>query len=63
MGTNTILGIIKNEKYKGDILLGKTITVDPISKRRLENLGEEDLFYIINHHEPIVSEEVFEKAH
>lgn len=58
----TVLGIIKNEKYKGDILLGKTFTVDPISKRRLENMGEEDQFYIRNHHEPIVSEEVFDKA-
>ena len=56
------MGIIKNEKYKGDVLQGKTFTVDPISKRRLDNYGEEDQFYIKNHHEPIVSEEVFEKA-
>ena len=28
----TVLGIIKNEKYKGDVLQGKTFTVDPISK-------------------------------
>lgn len=58
----TVLGIIKNEKYKGDVLQGKTFTVDPISKRRLENYGEEDQYYIKSHHEPIVSEEVFEKA-
>ena len=60
--SGNVLGIIKNEKYKGDVLLGKTFTVDPISKRRLENLGEEDRFYIRNHHEPIVSEETFDKA-
>ena len=30
--------IINNEKYKGDLLLGKTFTVDPIPKRRLENM-------------------------
>lgn len=59
---STVIGVIKNEKYKGDILLGKTFTVDPISKRRLENLGEEDQFYIKNHHEPIISEEMFDKA-
>ena len=59
---STLVGIIKNEKYKGDILLGKTFTVDPISKRRLDNFGEEDQFYIKDHHEPIVSEEIFEKA-
>ena len=59
---STVIGIIKNEKYKGDLLLGKTFTVDPISKRRLENFGEEDKFYIRDHHEPIVSEEIFEEA-
>ncbi|MEN1969196.1 recombinase family protein [Lentibacillus sp. N15] len=59
---STVLGIIKNEKYKGDILLGKTFTVDPISKRRLENYGEEDQFYLRNHHEPIISAEIFDKA-
>ena len=57
-----VLGIIKNEKYKGDVLQVKTFTVDPISKRRLDNYGEEDQFYIKNHHEPIISEEIFEKA-
>lgn len=58
----TVLGIIKNEKYKGDILMGKTFTVDPISKRRLSNLGEEDKYYIKDNHEPIISKEDFEKA-
>ena len=56
------LTIIKNEKYKGDILMGKTFTLDPISKRRLDNFGEEDQFYIRDHHEAIISEEMFEKA-
>lgn len=57
-----IIGIIKNEKYKGDLLMGKTFTLDPISKRRLENQGEEDQYYTENHHEPIISRELFEKA-
>lgn len=61
-GPTTVIGIIKNEKYKGDLLLGKTFTVDPISKRRLENMGEEDQFYIRHHHVPIISGEVFDKA-
>lgn len=60
--SSSVMGIINNEKYKGDILLGKTFTVDPISKRRLENLGEEDRFYIHDHHEPIISEEIFARA-
>lgn len=59
---SSIRGIIRNEKYIGDMLMGKTFTVDPISKRRLANLGEEDKVYIRNHHEPIVTKAVFYKA-
>ncbi len=54
--------IISNEKYKGDLRLGKTFTVDPISKRRLENMGEEEQYYIKEHHEPIVSPEIWDAA-
>ena len=39
----------------------KTYTVDPISKRRLPNNGEEDKFYVEGHHEPIVSRKVLTK--
>lgn len=58
----TVISIIKNEKYKGDILMGKTFTLATISKRRLDNFGEEDQFYIRDHHEAIISEEVFNVA-
>lgn len=61
-GIGSVVGIIKNEKYKGDILLGKTFTVDPISKRRLSNFGESDKYYLEGHHEPIISQEIFEQA-
>ena len=57
-----VIGIIKNEKYTGDLMLGKTYTVDPISKRRLDNRGEEDKYFIRDHHEPIISREVYAKA-
>lgn len=56
--SSSVMGIINNEKYKGDILMGKTFTVDPISKRRLENLGEEDRFYI-----KIIMSLLFQKKH
>ncbi len=55
----TIRTILRNEKYAGDLLLGKTFTLDPISKRRLKNLGEVDKYYIENHHEAIVPKEDF----
>ena len=57
-----VRGILKNEKYKGDLMQGKTYTLDPISKRRLDNRGEQAKYYVKDHHEAIVSEEVWEKA-
>lgn len=57
-----VLGIIKNEKYTGDIIQGKTFTLDPISKRRLSNRGEEDKFQLKNNHEPIISIDIFKKV-
>ena len=47
---------------KGDILMGKTFTLDPISKRRLDNFGEEDQYYVRDPHEAIIPEDVFEKV-
>lgn len=41
---------------------GKTFTIDPISHKRLSNMGEEDKYYISNHHEAIIDEETFEKV-
>ena len=58
----SVRGIITNEKYKCDLLMGKTFTVDPITKRRLDNFGEEEKYYIKDHHEPIISREQFDKA-
>ncbi len=58
----TVAGIITNEKYVGDLLQGKTFTVDPISHRRLKNLGESDKYLLKDHHEPIITREVFDKA-
>ena len=54
--------IIQNEKYKGDLLQGKTFTVDPISHRRLENMGEEQKYFVENNHEAIIDDEIWNKA-
>lgn len=59
---STVLGILKNEKYVGDVLIGKTFTADPITKRRLKNLGDEEMVLISDHHEAIIKREDFEKA-
>lgn len=59
---STIRGILKNEKYIGDVLMGKTFTIDPISHKRLSNLGEVDKHYYKEHHEPIISKELFNRV-
>ena len=58
----SVIAIVKNVKYKGDLEMGKTYVTDPISKKRLTNLGEKDSYYIENNHEPIISADDFEKA-
>jgi len=58
----SVIAIIKNVKYKGDLEMGKTYVTDPISKKRLTNLGEKDSYYVENNHEPIVSADTFEQA-
>lgn len=59
---STVRGIIRNEKYKGDVLQGKTFTLDPITHKRMVNKGEEDKYYIENNHEAIIPNEIYEKA-
>ena len=59
---NTVRKILKNEKYKGDLLQGKTFTVDPITHRRLENMGEEQKYLVKNNHEAIIDEETWNRV-
>ena len=59
---STVLGIIKNEIYKGDLLMGKTYTTDPITHKRVINYGEKNQYYVKDHHEAIISEEVWNQA-
>ena len=59
---NMIDAILRNEKYCGDCILQKTITVDCISKRRKKNTGEAPMYLVENSHVPIVSKAVFNKA-
>lgn len=58
----TVMGILKNEKYIGDVLQGKTFTTDPITHKRLVNCGESDQYYMKNHHEAIISREDYDKV-
>ena len=57
---NSVSGILKNEKYKGDALLQKTYTVDYLTKTVARNKGEVAQYYVENSHERIVSREIFD---
>jgi DNA invertase Pin-like site-specific DNA recombinase len=54
-----ILRILKNEKYCGDLVQKKTYTPDYLSHEKKYNRGEEELVVIRDHHEAIVSREMF----
>lgn len=54
--------ILRNEKYVGDLMSGKTFSLDPISHKRIVNFGEREKYYTKDHHIAIISREVWEKA-
>ena len=56
---STILSMLKNEKFMGDLLLQKTYTVDFLTKEKAKNCGEFPQYYVENAHPPVVPREVF----
>lgn len=59
---STLRSILKNEKYMGDALLQKTFVTDCISKKVKKNNGELPMYYVKDHHAPIVSRELFARV-
>ena len=60
--SSTVLGILKNEKYRGDAKLQKTYRKDHLGKKKCMNKGDVESFYIEDNHPPIVSDDVWEEA-
>jgi len=60
--SNTVIKILNNEKYVGDLVQKKTYTPDFLSHEKKRNKGEVPLITISNHHEPIISREVWNLA-
>ena len=60
--SSAILRILRNEKYCGDLVQQKTYTPDFLSHEKKYNHGQEEFIIIRNHHEPIISRELFEQA-
>ena len=57
-----IRSILANEKYCGDVLLQKTFIQDCISKKVIQNNGQLPKYLVQDHHEGIVSRDVFYAA-
>lgn len=55
-----ILKILNNEKYVGDLVQRKTVTMDFLTHQKKANRGEVPLITIENHHTPIISRELWD---
>lgn len=54
--------MISQEKYVGDLLGQKNYTVSPLTHKKMRNYGEKAKYYVRDHHIPIISREVWDKA-
>lgn len=57
-----ILRVLRNEKYVGDLCQKKTFTPDYLTHAKKYNRGEEDKVYLYDHHEPIISRDLWNRT-
>ena len=57
---NTIVSILDNEKYIGDMCLQKFYTVDSVTKLQKINRGMLPKFYVEGTHEAIIDKDTFD---
>ena len=57
---STIVNMLRNEKYAGDLMLEKTMSRDLKSRKRIPNPGNK--YFVGDNHEPIISKEMFERV-
>ncbi len=57
-----IHSILRNEKYIGDAITQKTVTIDCISKLRKKNTGEAPMYYVRNNHNAIIDRATFNRT-
>ena len=58
----TLAGMLRNEKYKGDLLLQKGYVVDHLTKRYKTNKGVLPRYYVKQSHQAIIDEVTFQKV-
>jgi len=62
LGRTSLAGILRNEKYTGDLLLQKTFIADHLTKRQEVNRGQLPMYLIKDHHDAIINKDTFERA-
>lgn len=61
-GRTSVLQILKNPAYTGDLLFQKSYVSDPITGSRIMNKGEREQYLIEGHHCAIISHETWNKV-
>ena len=56
---STVLSILKNEKYCGDLLMQKYFVEDFLTHKIVKNTGQKPKYFVENNHAPIVPKDVF----
>lgn len=59
---SVIRKMLRNEKYYGELLLQKTVTLDYLTKLRVVNNNHLEQYRVENNHEPIISKELWDLA-
>lgn len=59
---STLTSILTNEKYTGDMIQQKTISIDYLTHQRVKNKNHAPTYYTENNHEAIVDKETFKLA-
>ena len=55
--SGAVLGILRNEKYCGDVLCQKTIAMDIFSHKSIKNTGQKPQYFIEGHHPAIIEKD------
>lgn len=55
--SGAVLGILRNEKYCGDVLCQKTISMDIFTHKAVKNTGQKPQYFIEGHHEAIIDKD------
>ena len=57
-----IQSMLQNEKYCGDAILQKSVTIDCITKTRRKNTGEAPMYYVRDNHPAIIDRDRFNRG-